>query len=186
MHSKAKEQETKPHSINPSHQRYPQEEQRRYRNECRGNKTNLPCIVTWTEAKETVDHYYEPEEANSNSIHNVVQQQKNSCNSLYNSLLAAPSKVAEQKSCTVNLPAQGSRERVTNTQKHRRRRRRRSSGENKNKTRLLKHTEKKDRQAQERLNLDLRKPPHTKKRKKERKLATTRRNTKKHWATLQH
>jgi hypothetical protein len=101
------------------------------------------------------DHYYEPEEANSNS--------------LYNSLLAAPSKVAEQNSCTVNLPAQGSRERVTNTQKHRRRRRRRrSSGENKNKTRLLKHTEKKDRKAQERLNLDLRKPPHKKiKRKKE-------------------
>jgi hypothetical protein len=34
-----------------------------------------------------------------------------------NSLPAAPSKVAEQKSCTVNLPAQGSRERVTNIQK---------------------------------------------------------------------
>jgi hypothetical protein len=80
-----------------------------------------------------------------------------------NSLPAAPAKVAEQKSCTVNLPAQGSRERVTNTQKHRRRRRRRSSGENKNKTRLLKHTEKNDRQAQERLNLDLRKPQHKKK-----------------------
>jgi hypothetical protein len=97
-----------------------------------------------------------------------------------NSLPAAPSKVAEQKSCTVNLPAQGSRERVTNIQKHRRRRRRRrSSGENKNKTRLLKHKEKNDRQAQERLNLDLRKPQH-KKKNKQTKLATTRRNTKKH------
>jgi hypothetical protein len=96
-----------------------------------------------------------------------------------NSLQAAPSKVAEQKSCTVNLPAQGSRKRVTNTQKNRRRRRRRSSGENKNKTRLLKHKEKNDRQAQERLNLDLRKPQH-KKKNKQTKLATTRRNTKKH------
>jgi hypothetical protein len=97
-------------------------------------------------------------------MHNVVQQQKNSCNSLYK--LSAGRSL---KSCRTKelhgKPSSTRKSRTSNkhtkTQKKKKKKKKKLGG-NKNKTRLLKHTEKNDRQAQERLNLDLRKPQHKK------------------------